>query len=155
MERTRITVVGLGYVGMASAVLLAQRHDVVALEINEERAALVNEGRSPIEDPDITEYLDRGGLSLRATTDPAEAYAGADFVIIATPTNYDPELDYFDTSTVESVIEASASNPETIVVVKSTIPLGFTDRMRQQHPDRRILFSPEFLREGRALYDNL
>lgn len=155
MERTRITVVGLGYVGMASAVLLAQRHDVVALEIDPERAALVNDGRSPIEDPDISEFLGRGGLSLRATTDPAEAYAGAEFVIIATPTNYDPELDYFDTSTVESVIKAAGSNPDAVVVIKSTIPVGFTQRMREEHPGRRILFSPEFLREGRALYDNL
>ena len=117
MERTRITVVGLGYVGMASAVLLAQRHDVVALEIDPERAALVNDGRSPIEDPDISEFLGRGGLSLRATTDPAEAYAGAEFVIIATPTNYDPELDYFDTSTVESVSKAAGSNPDAVVGV--------------------------------------
>lgn len=155
MERTRITVVGLGYVGMASAVLLAQRHDVVALEIDPDRAAAVNAGRSPIEDPDITAALDRGDLTLRATTDPTEAYAGAAFIIIATPTNYDPELDYFDTSTVESVIDASASNPDAVVVIKSTIPLGFTDRMRAVHPGRRILFSPEFLREGRALYDNL
>ena len=155
MERTRITVVGLGYVGMASAVLLAQRHDVVALEIDPERAALVNDGRSPIEDPDISEFLGRGGLSLRATTDPAEAYAGAEFVIIATPTNYDPELDYFDTSTVESVIKAAGSNPDAVVVIKSTIPVGFTQRMREEQPGRRILFSPEFLREGRALYDNL
>ena len=155
MERTRITVVGLGYVGMASAVLLAQRHDVVALEIDPERAALVNDGRSPIEDPDISEFLGRGGLSLRATTDPAEAYAGAEFVIIATPTNYDPELDYFDTSTVESVIKAAGSNPVAVVVIKSTIPVGFTQRMREEHPGRHILFSPEFLREGRALYDNL
>ena len=155
MERTRITVVGLGYVGMASAVLLAQRHDVVALEIDPERAALVNDGRSPIEDPDISEFLGRGGLSLRATTDPAEAYAGAEFVIIATPTNYDPELDYFDTSTVESVIKAAGSNPVAVVVIKSTIPVGFTQRMREEQPGRRILFSPEFLREGRALYDNL
>ncbi len=155
MERTRIIVVGLGYVGMASAVLLAQRHDVVALEINPERAALVNRGISPIEDADITAFLQKGGLSLRATTNPAEAYDGAEFIIIATPTNYDTELDYFDTSTVESVIEASASAPDAVVVIKSTIPLGFTDRMRAEHPGRRILFSPEFLREGRALHDNL
>lgn len=155
MERTRITVVGLGYVGMASAVLLAQRHDVVALEINPERAALVNEGRSPIEDPDISAALAKGGLSLRATTDPAEAYADAEFVIIATPTNYDPELDYFDTSTVESVVAASAVNPEAVVVIKSTVPVGCTVGLREKNPGRRILFSPEFLREGRALHDNL
>ena len=153
--RTRITVVGLGYVGMASAVLLAQRHDVVALEINEERAALVNAGRSPIEDDDISAFLASGDLSLRATTDPAEAYAGAEFVIIATPTNYDTELDYFDTSSVESVIEASAVNPDAVVVIKSTVPVGYTVGIREKYPDRRILFSPEFLREGRALHDNL
>ncbi len=153
--RTRITVVGLGYVGMASAVLLAQCHDVVALEINEERAALVNAGRSPIEDDDISAFLASGNLSLRATTDPAEAYAGAEFVIIATPTNYDTELDYFDTSSVESVIEASAVNPDAVVVIKSTVPVGYTVGIREKYPDRRILFSPEFLREGRALHDNL
>ena len=155
MERSRITVVGLGYVGMASAVLLAQRHDVVALEINADRAAQVNAGESPIEDPDISHFLARGDLSLRATTDPAEAYAGADFVIIATPTNYDTELDYFDTTSVESVIEASAVNPDAVVVVKSTVPVGYTAGIRRAHPGRTILFSPEFLREGRALHDNL
>ncbi len=155
MERTRITVVGLGYVGMASAVLLAQRHDVVALEINPERVAAVAAGRSPIEDPDISAFLERGGLALRATTDPDEAFAGADFILIATPTNYDTELDYFDTSTVESVIEATASHPDAVLVIKSTVPVGFTERMRERHPGRRILFSPEFLREGRALHDNL
>ena len=155
MERTRITVVGLGYVGMASAVLLAQRHDVVALEINPERAALVNAGRSPIEDADISAFLERGGLSLRATTDPAEAFEGAEFIIIATPTNYDTELDSFDTTSVESVVEASAVNPDAVVVIKSTVPVGYTIGLRQQNPGRRILFSPEFLREGRALHDNL
>ena len=155
MERTRITVVGLGYVGMASAVLLAQRHDVIALEIDPERAALVNAGRSPIEDADISAFLERGGLSLRATTDPAEAFEGADFIIIATPTNYDTELDSFDTTSVESVVEASAVNPDAVVVIKSTVPVGYTIGLRQQHSGRRILFSPEFLREGSALHDNL
>ena len=155
MNRSRITVIGLGYVGMASAVLLAQRHDVVALEVNPDRAAQVNAGRSPIEDADISSFLARGDLSLRATTDPAEAYAGADFIIIATPTNYDTELDYFDTSTVESVVEASAVNPDAVVVIKSTVPVGFTEGIRERHPGRTILFSPEFLREGRALHDNL
>ena len=155
MERQRVTVVGLGYVGMASAVLLAQRHDVVALDVDAERVRLVNAGRSPIEDADITTCLDRGRLSLTATTDSALAYEGAAFIVIATPTNYDTELDHFDTTTVESVIEASAAQPDAVVVIKSTVPVGFTQRMRRRHPGRRILFSPEFLREGRALHDNL
>lgn len=155
MERQRVTVVGLGYVGMASAVLLAQRHDVVALDVDAERVRLVNAGRSPIEDADITTCLDRGRLSLTATTDSALAYEGAAFIVIATPTNYDTELDHFDTTTVELVIEASAAQPDAVVVIKSTVPVGFTQRMRRRHPGRRILFSPEFLREGRALHDNL
>ena len=155
MERTRIAVVGLGYVGMASAVLLAQRHEVVALDIDEHRVAQVNAGVSPVEDSDITDCLARGELNLRATCDPKEAFSVAEFIIVATPTNYDVEMDYFDTSSVESVIETSAGVPDAVIVIKSTVPVGFTQRIRKAYPGRRILFSPEFLREGRALHDNL
>lgn len=152
----KVTVVGLGYVGLAVAVLVAQRHDVVALDVDERRVEAVNERRSPIVDREIEEYLSDRPLSLRATTDPADAYAGADFVVVATPTNYDPELDFFDTSTVEATIAAAAAHaPDAAVVIKSTIPVGFTARMQEEFPDIEILFSPEFLREGRALLDNL
>lgn len=152
----KVTVVGLGYVGLAVAVLVAQRHDVVALDVDERRVEAVNERRSPIVDREIKEYLSDRSLSLRATTDPADAYAGADFVVVATPTNYDPELDFFDTSTVEATIAAAAAHaPDAAVVIKSTIPVGFTARMQEEFPDIEILFSPEFLREGRALLDNL
>lgn len=152
----KVTVVGLGYVGLAVAVLVAQRHDVVALDVDERRVEAVNERRSPIVDREIEEYLSDRPLSLRATTDPADAYAGADFVVVATPTNYDPELDFFDTSTVEETIAAAAAHaPDAAVVIKSTIPVGFTARMQEEFPDIEILFSPEFLREGRALLDNL
>jgi len=151
----RVVVVGLGYVGMASAVLLAQRHEVVAVDIDPARVAAVNARTSPIEDADVSAYLATRPLDLRATTDAADAYRGADFIIIATPTNYDPDLDYFDTSSVEAVVEASAAAPHAVVVVKSTVPVGFTARLRGRHPGRRILFSPEFLREGSALADNL
>lgn len=155
MHSSRITVVGLGYVGMASAVLLAQRHHVTALDIDPRRVARVNAGASTVEDRDITALLRRGELSIHATTDPTHAFTGADFILIATPTNYDSERDAFDTTTVESIIDQSAINSDAVVVIKSTVPVGFTARMQKQHPDRRILFSPEFLREGRALYDNL
>jgi len=151
----RVVVVGLGYVGMASAVLLAQRHEVVAVDIDPARVAAVNARTSPIEDADVSAYLATRPLDLRATTDAADAYRGADFIVIATPTNYDPDLDYFDTSSVEAVVEASAAAPHAVVVVKSTVPVGFTARLRGRHPGRRILFSPEFLREGSALADNL
>ena len=155
MARTRITVVGLGYVGMAMAVLLARHHDVLALDVDVARVEAVNAGRSPIEDDDIDRHLACGDLVLHATTDAAEAYASPDFVVIATPTNYDPELDYFDTSSVESVLEASALAPGAVVVIKSTVPVGYTAGIRRRFAGRRILFSPEFLREGRALHDNL
>lgn len=152
----KITVVGLGYVGTAVAVLLAQRHELTALDISAERVAEVNAGRSPVVDADVSDYLDRGGLSLRATVDARQALAGADFVVVATPTNYDPDADYFDTSSVEGVIaRVGEVSPGSVVVIKSTIPVGFTRRMQQRHPELRILFAPEFLREGRALHDNL
>jgi len=152
----KIAIAGLGYVGLAMGVLLAQRHEVVAVDVNPHKVQLVNDRRSPIADPEIEDYLAHRPLTLRATTDPAEALPGADFVVIATPTNYDPEQDFFDTSTVEAVIaQVEALAPEAAVVIKSTIPVGFTRRMQQAHPGLSILFSPEFLREGQALHDNL
>jgi len=138
------------------AVLLAQRHEVVALDIDDRRVDQVNRRQSPIVDSEIESYLATRELNLRATKDPADAHAGTEFVIIATPTNYDPELDFFDTSTVEAALATALTvAPRASVVIKSTIPVGFTDRMRQAHPEAEILFSPEFLREGRALLDNL
>ena len=152
----KITVVGLGYVGLSNAVILAQHNEVVALEVDAARADLVNAGRSPIIDADLEAYLERGGLDLRATTDPEDAYAGASFVVIATPTDYDPDTMHFDTTSVEQVIDAvSRQAPDSTVVIKSTVPVGFTERIRRVYPSLRIIFSPEFLREGRALWDNL
>ena len=152
----KIAVVGLGYVGLSNAVILAQHNQVVALEVDAARAALVNAGRSPIIDADLEAYLERGGLDLRATTDPEDAYAGASFVVIATPTDYDPDTMHFDTTSVEQVLGAvSRHAPQATVIIKSTVPVGFTVRMRQAQPSLRIIFSPEFLREGRALWDNL
>lgn len=152
----RIAVFGLGYVGTAMAVLLAQRHDVVAVDISQERVDEVNAGRSPVVDGLISDYLAGRELTLTATTDATCALHAADFAIVATPTNYDPEADYFDTSSVEQVIAQVAElAPRTSVVIKSTVPVGFTRRLQRQYPDQRILFSPEFLREGRALEDNL
>lgn len=155
MQHTQIAVIGLGYVGMASAVLLAQHHSVIAVDVDADRVAFINAGKSPIEDADIDARLAHGDLSLHATTNLDDACASAEFIVIATPTNYDSELDAFDTTTVESIIEETATNPDAVIVIKSTVPVGFTDRMRTRHPGRHILFSPEFLREGRALYDNL
>ena len=152
----KIAVAGMGYVGLSNAVLLAQRHEVVAFDIDALRVAAVNDRRSPIEDPEIEEYLAGVELDLRATTDPQEAYSGARFVVVATPTDYDPDANFFDTSSVEAVInDVMALEPAATIVIKSTIPVGFTDRMCQQHDTDRILFAPEFLREGKALHDNL
>ena len=151
-----ITVAGLGYVGMSIAVLLAQHDDVTALDVNAERVAQVNARRSPIEDAQISEWLSEKPLHLRATTDAAQAMAGAEFVIVATPTNYDPRSNRFDTSSVESVIALARRHaPQATIVIKSTVPVGFTQRMRAETGHDGILFSPEFLREGRALQDNL
>ena len=153
---TSIAVAGLGYVGLSNAVLLAQNHDVVALDIDAGRVAMVNDRKSPIEDPEISEFLARRPLRLGATTDPAQAMTGAEFVVVATPTNYDPQTNRFDTSTVESVIVAARDlAPEATIIVKSTVPVGFTARMRQETGFNGIIFAPEFLREGQALYDNL
>lgn len=152
----KITVVGLGYVGLSNAVLLAQRHDVVALDVSPERVALVNSGVSPVSDSLIEQYLACAPLSLRAVLDKQQAYADAEIVIVATPTNYDPRTNGFDTSTVESVIhDVNAINPNALVVVKSTIPVGFIGGLRANAGIENVIFSPEFLREGHALYDNL
>ena len=151
-----IAVAGLGYVGMSIAVLLAQHNKVVALDVTAARVGMVNDRRSPIEDPEISKWLAEQPLDLRATSDAAEALTGAEFVIIATPTNYDARSNHFDTSSVEAVIhQARQYAPEATIVVKSTVPVGFTTQMRAETGYDGILFSPEFLREGRALYDNL
>ena len=147
----KIAVAGLGYVGMSLSVLLAQRHQVVALDISQERVLMVNGKKSPIIDAKIEQFLEEKKLNLTATTDADEAFAGADYIIVATPTDYDPKLNYFDTSSVESVIkQAQQVAPDAVVVIKSTVPVGFTEEL-----EHGILFSPEFLREGQALYDNL
>ncbi len=151
----KIAVIGLGYVGLSNAVILAQHHDVTAVDIDTSRVESVNAHRSPIVDAELEDYLAHRDLRLRATTDAASAYSGADYVIVATPTNYDETSNFFDTSSVESVIaDVERINPDTTVVVKSTVPVGFTRQMNADHRVR-VVFSPEFLREGRALYDNL
>jgi UDPglucose 6-dehydrogenase len=153
---TKIAVVGLGYVGMSIAVLLARHNKVVAVDVMPERVAMVNAKRSPIEDPDISRYLKDEPLDLVATTNGTEAFADAEYVVIATPTDYDPDTNRFNTKTVESVIEAVlAVNPRAVMVIKSTIPVGYTEEVNARFKTQQVIFSPEFLREGRALYDNL
>ncbi len=152
----KIAVVGTGYVGISNAILLAQHNEVVALDIDARKVQQLNAKQSPIADPEIEDYLANRPLNLIATTDRDAAYAGARFVIVATPTDYDPDTNYFNTSTVEKVIaDALVMAPDALIIVKSTVPVGFTDRMRAEHGSDAIVFSPEFLREGRALYDNL
>lgn len=152
----KIVVVGTGYVGLSNAVILAQHHDVVAVDIDAAKVDLINARTSPIEDAELEDYLAHASLSLSATTDAAPAYLDAQFVVVATPTDYDPDKNFFNTSSVESTIsDALAVNPEVTIVVKSTVPVGFTARMREEHAGASIIFSPEFLREGHALYDNL
>lgn len=152
----RIAIAGTGYVGLSMAVLLAQHNTVTAVDIVPEKADLINRRISPIADSEIQEYLSTRPLDLTATTDGDSAYRNADLVLISTPTNYDPDQNYFDTSSVESVIrQVMAVNPSAAVVIRSTVPVGFTESARAKYGCRRLLFSPEFLREGRALYDNL
>lgn len=153
-RKYRIAVAGIGYVGLSNAVLLSLRHTVVATDIQQERVDMINRRQSPLKDKELEEYLRDKPLDLTATTDPVKAYTGADFVIVSTPTDYDPVKNYFNTGSVESVIaQATAVNPDAVIVVKSTVPVGFTLRLHERYPN--VLFSPEFLREGRALYDNL
>lgn len=152
----KITVFGLGYVGLSNAVLLAQHNEVVAVDVTPERVEMLNARKSPIVDAELEEFLATHSLNLTATLDAQQALIGADYVIVATPTNYDVESNKFDTSSVESVIEtAKACNPDATIVIKSTIPVGFVVDVRQRLHTEQVIFSPEFLREGRALYDNL
>jgi UDPglucose 6-dehydrogenase len=152
----KIAVVGLGYVGLSNAVILAQHNEVVALDVEPARVEAVNERRSPVVDAELEDYLAHRELNLRATLDPADAYTGASHVLVATPTDYDPKTNFFNTSSVEGVTAAALQHaPHATIVIKSTVPVGFTRTLRERHPGADIVFSPEFLREGRALHDNL
>lgn len=155
-ENIKIAVAGTGYVGLSIATLLSQHHEVVAVDVVPEKVELINHRRSPIQDEYIEKYLAEKELNLKATTDAATAYRDADFVVIATPTNYDPVKNYFDTSHVEEVIQlVKEVNPDAIMVIKSTIPVGYTENIRRKMGSENIIFAPEFLRESKALYDNL
>lgn len=156
MKQMKITVAGMGYVGMSIAVLLAQHHETWAIDVVPEKVDAINQQKSPIEDREIEEYLRKKNLNLKATLNAEQAYSMADYVVIATPTNYDSEKNFFDTSSVEAVIRLVAEyNPNAIIVIKSTVPVGYTKHIRNTTNFRNIIFSPEFLRESRALFDNL